>query len=59
LISIKVNVRANGLAKAKGDYPMPAEVVPVIAAIVSAFLVFMAGLGFASVWSNMDDKPKN
>jgi hypothetical protein len=37
---------------------MPADVVPVIAAIVSAFLVFMAGLGFASVWSNMGDKSK-
>ncbi len=35
---------------------MPADVVPVIAAIVSAFLVFMAALGFASVWSNMGDK---
>ena len=32
---------------------MPADVVPVIAAIVSAFLVFMA-----SVWSNMGDKTK-
>ena len=38
---------------------MPADVVPVIAAIVSAFLVFMAALGFASVWSNMGDKPKD
>ena len=37
---------------------MPADVVPAIAAIVSAFLVFMAALGFASVWSNMGDKPK-
>ncbi len=37
---------------------MPADVIPVIAAIVSAFLVFMAGLGFASVWSNMSDKQK-
>ena len=38
---------------------MPADVVPAIAAIVSAFLVFMAALGFASVWSNMGDKPEN
>jgi hypothetical protein len=38
---------------------MPADVVPVIAAIVSAFLVFMAGLGFAAVWSEMGDKPKS
>lgn len=38
---------------------MSADVVPVIAAIVSAFLVFMAVLGFASVWSNMNDKAKN
>ena len=38
---------------------MPADVVPVIAAIVSAFLVFMAVLGVASVWSNMGDKAKN
>ena len=38
---------------------MPADVVPAIAAIVSAFPVFMAGLGFAVVWSNMGDKPKN
>ena len=37
---------------------MPADVVPAIAAIVSAFLVFMAGLGFAAVWSEMDDRPK-
>lgn len=35
---------------------MPAEVVPAIAAIVSAFLVFMAVLGFVSVWSNMEDQ---
>lgn len=37
---------------------MPADVVPVIAAIISAFLVFMAALGFASVWSNMGDRTK-
>ena len=37
---------------------MPADVGPVIAAIVSAFLVFMAALGFASVWSNMGDRTK-
>jgi len=37
---------------------MPADVVPVIAAIASAFLVFMAALGFVSVWSNTADKPK-
>ena len=40
-------------------YPMPADVVPAIAAIVSAFLVFMAALGFVSVWSNMGDKAKD
>ncbi len=38
---------------------MPADAVPVIAAIVSAFLVFMAALGFASVWSNMGGKAEN
>lgn len=38
---------------------MPADVVPVLAAVVSAFLVFMAALGFASVWSNMGDKAKD
>lgn len=38
---------------------MPADVVPVIAAIVSAFLVFMAVLGFASVWSNMGEDRNN
>jgi hypothetical protein len=38
---------------------MPADVVPAIAAIVSAFLVFMAALGFVSVCSNMGDKAKD
>ncbi len=38
---------------------MPADAVPVIAAIASAFLVFMAALGFAAVWSNMGGKAEN
>jgi hypothetical protein len=38
---------------------MPAEVVPVIAAVVFAFAAFMAALGFAAVWSELGDKPKD
>jgi hypothetical protein len=37
---------------------MPADVVPVIAAIVTAFLVFMAVRGIATVWSKMEEKEK-
>lgn len=38
---------------------MPAEVVPVIAAVIFAFAAFMAALGYAAVWSELGDKPKD
>lgn len=38
---------------------MPAEVVPVIAAVIFAFAAFMAALGYAAVWSALGDKPKD
>lgn len=38
---------------------MPAEVVPVIVAVIAAFAAFMAALGYAAVWSNLGDKPED
>ncbi|MET4683013.1 hypothetical protein ABIE19_000922 [Brevundimonas faecalis] len=37
---------------------MPAEAVPFVAALASAFLVLMGVLGFVSVWSNMGEGRK-
>jgi hypothetical protein len=40
-----------------GDFPMPADAVPFIAAMVAAFAFFMIALGAASLWArNTDDK---
>ncbi len=35
---------------------MPTEIIPAVAAIVAFFLIFMAGLGFGVVATNMADR---
>jgi hypothetical protein len=37
---------------------MPAEAFPVVALVIAVFATFMVVVGGVSIWSNLEDRPR-